>query len=322
MDRTRLASLILVAVGLGACMSAPGPSLPPPAPSAAGAEQTSPKAMGQLSVTIRWPRQVQLIPYSTNRIDVHIEDAAGALVAETSIPQPTGSTTTQTLLPVPAGDGLRVKVNGYQDALLVASGEAVTAIRVNERTPLAIHLVPAFLPTLADHAPNGGVGALVALTGTHFGQSRNVPIQVTFGGIPASAVYRTDDEHLSAIVPSGFESGPIVVHADGIASAPSAPFTVIRELSPLGAAHYALVVGATVGLGVTASSSAGALAEPYLEWSLVPLDLNQPEQAASASFSVATGSVTVLTALSTGSALLRVRTGALLSTASVTVTAP
>lgn len=316
MTLIRLFNLFLVAWGLSACS-------PTPAPQAIVTGAAAPPAVvrpqGQLAVHIRWPRQLQVIPYSTNRITVGVEDANGTRLAAASIDQPTGTGTTETLLPVPAGDGLLVRVEAFQDALKVAEGQAPATVRVNERTTLALHLAPAFAPSITSHAPNGAVGSLIALTGSHFGQSRHVPLAVTFGGIPASAVYRLDDTHLVAMVPPGFSNGAIIVQADGVSSLPSETFWVIQELSTLSATHYTLSRGDSLSLGISARSAAGPLADPNVEWSLGPVDPNAPELMASGSFSCATGSATVMTALATGSGLLQVRSGNLLSTASITV---
>lgn len=317
MRACRLACLLLVAGGLGAC-TAPLPPLQEPVTATPGSP-AAPLAMGHLTITIRWPRQVQLLPYSTNRIGVQVKTPAGDLLAETTLEQPTGTATSVTQLPVPAGEGLRVFVQGYQDDLKVAEGDATTTLRVNERTALAIHLAPVFVPTLDAFPPNGGVGAAIALTGTHFGATRNVPIQVTFGGLQASAVYRQDDTHLLAIVPPGFATGSLVVTADGVPSQPAGTFHVLQLLSPLAQQTYTLAPGATLSLEVTASTLEGPVADPYLEWSLVPVPTDLPAMMASASFDAATGSANVLTAVATGSAWIRVRSGTLLSTASLTV---
>lgn len=318
MRALRLVSCLLVAGGLGACTpTPPGTQATVPAPAGIGIAAVMP--MGKLHITIRWPRQIQLLPYSTNRLAVQVLDASNHELAAASLEQSTGASTSETQVAVPAGIDLRVFVQGYQDALKIAEGMATASIKVNERTPLAIHLTPTYVPTLSSYAPNGGVGAAIALSGSHFGASRNVPIQVTFGGMPATAVYRQNDALVHAIVPPSVVSGPIVVTADGVPSAPSGTFWVLTQLSPLAASSYSLTVGASLSLDVAASTAVGPCDDPYLEWSLVPVDLNAPEQMASGSFSNATGSEAVFTASATGSGLLRVRSGALQRTARLDV---
>jgi len=318
MRKSQLMGSILLAGGLVACTTPPVPAPVPPVTSAVS-EPTAVRPMGQLTITIRWPRQIQLLPYSTNRVAVRIEDGNGQQVAATSIEQPTGTSTSETRVSVPAGDGLKVTVEAYQDTLKVAEGEATTSVKVNERTSLAIHLTPTLVPSVTAYTPNGGVGAVIALTGTLFGASRNVPIQVNFGGQAATAVYRLDDEHLLAIVPPGISSASIVVTVDGVASAPTDPFWVIQGLTALDQSSYSLASGDTLPLSITATTAQGPLGDPYVEWAIVPVETDSPANMASGSFSVATGSATVFTAIGTGSAILRVRSGSVQSTASLTI---
>lgn len=318
MRMSRFVGWILLSGLLAACSSPAVPLATSPTANLA-VEPAAVRPMGQLSITIRWPRQIQLIPYSTNRVAVSVADSQNREVAAASIDQPTGTSTSEAQVSVPAGDDLQVSVQAYQDLLTVAEGQATASVKVNERTSLAIHLTPLFAPTVETFAPNGGVGAAIALTGTQFGTSRNVPIQVTFGGVAAPSVYRQDDGHLLAVVPSGVASGSIVVTADGVPSAATGTFWVLQELSALDQSSYTLATGGTLALSVTASTSVGAVADPYVEWSLDPVPTDLPSSMASGSFSAATGSATVFTASGTGSATLRVKSGSLQSTASVTI---
>ena len=290
-----------------------GASLP------AGAAQATATQTGQLVVRVMWPRRIQTIPYSTNLLDLAVQDAAGATVASASLQESTGQTTSLATLTVPAGT-ISLDASAYASATLVASGTATASVPVNRQVAANLALVPVYLPTIATLSANAGPGALLWITGSNFGASRNVPISVTFDGIPSPEVWAVDNGDLEAMVPSsGFSSGSVVVTADAVQSAPSAQtFTLLTGLSPLSTDSATLSVGQTLDLAVTASDSAGVVTDPWIPWSLNPASANMADLA-SGSFSAATGSATIFTAAATGSGILTVRSGFLISTASLVV---
>lgn len=278
------------------------------------------RAMGQLVISVRWPRSIQAIPYSTNRITVKVTDGSGATLAFTELQQATGVTTSQAQLNVPAATSVTVDVKGYQDTLLIAEGLATSAVEVNKRTGVVVRLIPKFMPTVSGFTPNGGEGATVTVTGTNFGATRTVPFNVTFGGVSASSVFRRSDTELLAIVPSGVATGAVQVEADGIKSTATGVFTRLNGITAISPSNPKVSVGNTVSLSVTVTdASGGTVTAPVVAWSLVPADPNSLTTMASGSFSPATGASTVFTAEGSGSAILSVRSGSLQSTTSVTV---
>ncbi|HEY9899928.1 MAG TPA: hypothetical protein V6D00_12155 [Pantanalinema sp.] len=284
-----------------------------------GPAADAPAAMGQLVITVRWPRQIQLIPYSANLIRVRVLDANASLLVSHDLEKAAGNQTSQAQLAVPAGDDLRVEVKAYQDFDVVAEGAATASVKVNQRQPLAVHLAPRFVPALSAYPLNAGPGATIELVGSGFGAAANKPVSVTFDGLEAPGLYRVDEERLRVTVPEGVASGSIVVRVDGVPSEPSGAFWTLSALSAIAPFPGAVTLGQPIALSVSASSSAGPEPAPNVEWTLLTADQSGATLPAEGTFFPATGSSTVFTATGTGSAILSVRSGRLVSTASLEV---
>ncbi len=304
------------ALALVAC-SAPGNALKSAAPGVVAPVPAALPPTGELLVQVAWPRRVQTIPYSTNLIDLTVDNSLGALVATASISQSTGQTTSQATLTIPAGD-ISVAAKGFAGSTLVAQGTATGSVAINRQAQVALSLTPVYVPTVSSFPPNAGPGALIEITGSNFGFSRSVPVSVTIGGQPSPEVWCSSDSDLEAEVPSGFASGSVVVTADGVLSVPASGFWLLTAVSPLSTDSATLSVGQALSLSVTASDSAGAVSAPNLTWELLPAGANVYAMA-SGSFSAATGSQTVFTASATGSGILAAQSGTLSATASLVV---
>lgn len=304
------------ALALAACTSI-GPSPGPAHLGAPGEQAMSLVQTGQLVVRIAWPRRIQTIPYSSNRIDLTVEDDQGDTLASASISQSTGQTASQTTLTVPAGS-ISVSAQALAGSTIVAQGTTSGTVAVNRQSAIVLSLVPVFVPTISSLPANAGSGALVHITGTNFGASRGVPLSVTFAGIPSPNTWAVDDDDIEAMVPSGFASGSVVVIADNVSSAASQTFWLLTGLSPVSPTGATISIGQNATFSITASDSAGVVNQPDVSWSIGPVGLDQAGMA-SGSLSAATGSQTVFEAASTGSTLITVRSGSLTGNATIDV---
>ncbi len=305
---------LLGAVALVAC-SAPESSSRWAAPAVAPPASAALPPTGQLFVQVVWPRRVQVIPYSTNLIDLSIRDSLGNEVASTSISQSTGQTTSQATLTILAGN-ITVDANAYATSTLVATGSATASVPINRQATASLTLTPLYVPTISSFQPNAGPGALITITGSNFGAS-GVPLSVAFAGITSPTCVASDSSELTAEVPSGFASGSIVVTANGVPSATSSAFSLLTQLSAVSMPDATLSVNQTLSLSVAASDSAGAVSDPYVTWEV--LSGSNVYDKPGGTFSAATGSATVFTASATGSGILEAQSGSLIATASLVV---
>ena len=311
-----LSGSLAAGLALVAC-SVPAGSPGSPAPKTLFPDPAAARPTGQLLVRVAWPREVQTIPYSTNLIDVTVADSLGNTLATAAISQSTGQTTSQETLTVPAGD-ISVGAKGFAGSTLVGQGSATGSVTVNREAQVALSLNPVYVPTVSSFPPNAGPGALIDITGADFGESRHVPLSVTFGGVSSPEAWAVDDNDIEAMVPSGFASGSVVVTADGVPSTPSpGTFCLLSGLSGLSTPSATLSVNQQLNLSLTASDAAGPVSDPYVTWRV--LAGSNVSAMASGSFSSATGSQTVFTALATGSGVLAAESGSLMATASLVV---
>ena len=85
------------------------------------------------------------------------------------------------------------------------------------------------VPTIAGFSPpSGPVGREVTINGTGFTTEPTIVTSVTFGGTAASPVTVNSITQITATVPTGAATGPIVVTVAGIPSAPSASNFEVR----------------------------------------------------------------------------------------------
>jgi RHS repeat-associated protein len=123
-------------------------------------------------------------------------------------------------------------------------------------------------PVISSLTPTaGGVGSSVVIAGSNFGSTPGTST-VTFNGIQAATPTQWSDTSITAVVPSGATSGPVVVTVGGHGSN-SAPFTVtpvITSLAPTTGPIGTIVTINGTTFGATQGSSsvtfAGIAATP------------------------------------------------------------
>lgn len=322
MTRLQRFSGLAVALALVGCQPPiPGSGLREPvahAP-AARAEQ------GTLVVSLSWPRRTQTIPLSTEAILLRIKKT-GTVLQELKLGRPSegssGELAAQGSLQLDADTGLEVEALAYQDSnpnelsTPIASA-SVTGVSVvaNQKVPVALHLQPVFVPTLTSFSPtNGGPGVPVRLVGS-FGTSGYYGLKI--GSVRGAGTLSGSD--VVAYVPTTARTGALSALADGVASTAGGTFSVLASMS-LAPATLSLGVGATDSFAVTSAldTEGATVAGPTLtRWEVV-----DPERLFELDPTSPVGTVTtqgVFTAAATGTAWIRVWSGHLAATASITI---
>lgn len=173
---------------------------------------------------------------------------------------------------------------------------AISDLQLSLKIPAVIQVVPA----------NAGPGATVTLSGANFGTTSGDLLQVLFSGTPATQVQRVDDTTLKAIVPGGAETGDIVLSVGGVPGH-GYPFSVLKSLR-LDPGNAILTPGDQLPVSVFALDTRGdVVANPSLTWNLT-----------GTAVSLDNG---IVSAGSTGEALLKVSSGRVASLRKLTVLA-
>lgn len=160
-------------------------------------------------------------------------ELAGAevFIAGTPYAAQTDATGSYTLTGVPAGT---FSVDAHRSGL--GTGEVTGVVVSPDQAAKARDLVlVAVAPVVTSLAPaNGGPGLQVTLKGEQLGG--DLPVSVSFGGIPAASVTRQDDHTVVAAVPAGAQTGNVVLAVDGVPGKPL-PFRVLASLHVANAFH-------------------------------------------------------------------------------------
>lgn len=310
---------VLCALALAGCQSVTSlPTVRAEAPSLAG--------KGTLLVNVLWPkRATQMIPLSTQTIRFRVTKGNNIL-SEIPLSRPVRNGSplvAQASLRLDADSGLTIQADAFSTSLVASSdlpiaSATLTGVSVvaNQRTPVQLSLAPVFTPTLTDFTPkNGGPGVPVTLRGS-FGSSGYYGLGI--GGVEGYGSLSGSD--VIAFIPSGATTGPLVVLADGVPSSMGATFNVLTrlDLSPLSpVTSTGSPITFTVPTGLDTSSQ--SIANPTLTaWEVVdPANLNPPGPQPSTVGTISSSGV--FTPQATGTAWVRVRSGYLFATASVTV---
>ncbi len=136
---------------------------------------------GQLRIRVRWPREVQRLPASTNTLIVAIYDPLGAVISKTTLKRPTGpggDIITDATITVPAARHLTIWARAYREvsvneAFHVPVAVATAAGDVRDNAVLRVSLDLLYVPIKwAYPGPvvpnNGGPGAQIAFSGSGF----------------------------------------------------------------------------------------------------------------------------------------------------------
>jgi len=118
-----------------------------------------------------------------------------------------------------------VKLNGATDLIAtVPSGALTGALTVTTgSTTLTSNLPFGVLPDVSSFSPTSGtVGKSVTINGTGLRQT----VEIYFGGVQATEFKVISDTEVTATVPSGARTGPVVVEAQGGTGKSSTNFTV------------------------------------------------------------------------------------------------
>lgn len=270
---------------------------------------------GRIAVTIRWPYRTQVIPTSTERLKFALSGPSSRTIL---IDRPTGSAPTSTAsLPVDVGAGYTLAIDALarefpgdsEPSLIVASGQSEPFdVLANKVTSVRVALAATSVPAITGFWPtNGGPGTFLTINGTGFVTSRHLPLGFRFGGVDAAVVQVSEEGTASALVPDTATTSALVPVADGVAGVSSGSFTV---LSALGVAPGAWTVasGSSHLFTAAATTTEGtAYLAPTVQWALSTDSIGVIDQ---------TGA---FTATGPGVAEVRITSGKLVATASVTV---
>ncbi len=244
-----------------------------------------PPVYGYLDISIKWPKdsirdfKAQLIPQSTNRIDVIVRNQLTTVVASVSVERPSAAQTAATAsLKVLAGSvGVEAQafrvVAGTPTAIAQANAVQVTVVG-NARSLAKLTLGPLFAPTITGLSPQAARdGDAVTITGTNLGAFESpfggtrIP-DVFFNGTKATTVTALDATSLQAVVPAGATVGGVSIVHDGATSSSTAIFYTAQGLAAAASAKAAwdetpadsrmVLFGGTVGFTASASWSVKA----------------------------------------------------------------
>jgi hypothetical protein len=325
-------TLSAAAVSLAACRFA---DLPPPSASAGDPhpvaafpdDPAGPRGLGTLVVSIAWPeRSVHVIPTSTQWIRLQVLKGDTKLV-EAQLSRPTGaggSLTSQASLLLDAGanfdlqaDAFRLEASATGDTPIATARRSGVSVKANERTAVTMAMVPALVPTLSSFSPtNGGPGVTLTLVGT-FGVSGYYGVDI--GGTRGVGI-ASGSTAILAGVPADAKTGPVSALDDGVPSLPGATFSVLirLDLAP-SAATVSNGAAASFTVPTAVDTASKTIANPTLtRWEVVdPLQPADPLAAATGIGAITSGGL--FTAKATGSAWIRVLSGALAATAAIVV---
>lgn len=136
---------------------------------------------GHLRLRVRWPRQIQRLPASSNTLIVTIYDPLGAVINKTTLKRPTGpggDLITDTTITIPAARHLTIWARAYREtnvneAVHVPVAVATAAGNVHDNAVLRVSLDLLYVPIKWAHPQpvvpnNGGPGAFIQLSGSGF----------------------------------------------------------------------------------------------------------------------------------------------------------
>lgn len=338
MKKAAILSLSLLAIG---CVAVPRSVVPPVQPQLAAATQAAPvemtAGMGSVTIRVRWPGyQTQLLPLSTQTLDVTVRDASSALVGSATLTRNSGeSTATATIERIPSGQ-VTVRAEAKNSGgTVVASGQQVLTLEANKKTPLSLTLNPTNPPSITSFSPvAGGPGTSVTLSGDNF-PTGDVTYSLSVGGVSVSATQMQafGSSSFQFYVPEGATTSAITFTVDGVTTTSTGSFTTVASLSLSPATGPALATGSTRVYTATAFDASNAtVSAAAVTWSLSNLTgLNQSTDPAAGiaslgSFSPSTGTTdgsgqasSTFAASATGSGWVNVYSGSSRATASVTV---
>lgn len=209
-----------------------------------GSPTAESQGQGWLRVEVRWPRRdlpgfrAQAIPLRTRSIRLTTLDANATVADQRLLVRSAGSTLTSgaTLL-LEAGAGYSIKAEAFEEADPAVGAEPIAAgtaanvqIQKSKTTAVPITLTAAHAPAIQNlSVASGPYGLAIALTGTNFGWTKDLPFEVRFGGLLAAAT-RDSDTQIRTVVPLGAPSGNVTVTVDGITSSSVAMFQITEGL--------------------------------------------------------------------------------------------
>lgn len=319
MNLAQACTVSVLFLGLGACQALP------PVPSLAPPQEPATRSQGSLNVSIRWPqRELQTIPLSTEIIRLRVSKG-GTLITEVPIGRPEATDSalvSQATVHLDAGTGFTVKAEAFRVSPVTEGAVAIAAATVtgmtiiaSQQNPVILNLAPVFVPTLTGVSPtNGGPGIPVTLTGA-FSNSGSYGLRL--GALTSTAA---SGSGLTASIPAGALSGPLVALDDGVPSASGTVFSVLARLD-VSPASASTAIDSVLQFSVPTGLDTGGLTismPTVTRWALLdPTRFNLPGSATSNIGSLSQSGL--FTAQATGSAWLYVFSGGLAATAAITV---
>ena len=255
--------------------------------------------LGQLAVSLTWPRQAQVIPTDTQTVLLAISGPGGN--TDLTLARQAGQSQATTSALLPQG-GYTLTATAYDaGGALTASGTASAEVLADQVTSALVALAGLYVPQLESVSPpDGAPGTTVFLLGSDFTSSLSTAFATLFGSLPGTSLNVLSATRATVLVPPAAASGLLSVSLDGVPGAGAVPFTVLGNVS-LATTSIALypalgVTTATLDAIVT-DTSGQAVSQPWVYWSnSTP---SGPGGGVAVSFSAATGSQTVLTEVAT-----------------------
>jgi|GEM_PF-1470097 len=190
---------------------------------------------GELLVRVRWPesgRAVQLLPRSTDRLDLVLSTSAGVERGRALLLRQPGVAVAEATMSARTGTNLVLEAEARDgDGVVVARGrtEGITTAP-HVRTPVSLLLEPLFRPVLTRLRPAvAGPGAKLVLEGS-FPVTASRSVSVSFTGA-AEQVAKAATDALEVTVPEGTTEGTVTVRVDGVPNLQALSF---RPLSSVG----------------------------------------------------------------------------------------
>jgi hypothetical protein len=277
-------------------------------------EDAGGRPTGHLNIAVRWPARgafrAQLIPTSANLIRIQVRDAGGDSLASAEIVRSGDESAIATAsFALPSGTGRSVLIQAFRDLVPapgvppVAEGSATSvSVWPSTSTAVTVALVPAYGPVIFSMTPNGGPGSLLQIVGGNF---QTGVLNVSLAGQSLNDFVTLRGDLLEHTVPPDAADGTVIVDVDGVRAARS--FQVIRSISLASDAITGVTIGSTVSLQAEARTADGDLIEnPVLRWTV---DRPDPESALDQG---------AFTPLAPGTFVVRVYSGTVMATASVT----
>ncbi len=257
---------------------------------------SGPAAQGELSVSVHWPRQVQVIPTDTQTISLAI--SGQGVTEELSLERLAGQSEATASVLLPQG-GYTLSANAYDPGgAPTAQGTASSEVLTDQVTRAMVNLGGLYVPAIASFSPpDGAPGTTVFLYGSNFRSPASTALSVLFGSLPGSSLNVLDADTATVLVPPAAADGQLSVSLDGVPGVGSAPFTVLGNISLATTSidfYPSLGVTSATLSSIVTDTSGNPVSQPWVYWSDSTSMTPGGGSPVNLSFSLASGSETVV----------------------------